>query len=107
MCAEISYSEFKPIPGEGVAERCRDDLLKVGLLRDEDEILVEKVLDLPYAYVIFDDARARALSRIEAFLKEWGIMSIGRYGKWAYSTMERAVLDGLSAAESILGEKRS
>jgi len=107
LCAEISYSEYKPISQATVAEQTLDGLRRIGLLTADDEILVERVLDLPYAYVIFDRNRASALDSVFRFLNESGIMSIGRYGTWSYSTMEQAILDGRDAACRIAGSKES
>jgi hypothetical protein len=36
-------------------------------------------------------------------LESLGVHSIGRYGAWTYSYMERALLDGLELAQQLAG----
>ncbi|PKN00466.1 MAG: hypothetical protein CVU78_01170 [Elusimicrobia bacterium HGW-Elusimicrobia-2] len=67
-----------------------------------DEILVRKNIDIPYAYVIYDMTREKALAEIQDFLTSRGIISTGRFGGWKYSTMEEAMQDGFDAADSVL-----
>jgi UDP-galactopyranose mutase len=57
---EISYSPYKPLPleGEQLIQRVIDDLVKVGLLRADDRIVTANEADMPYAYVVYDHARA-------------------------------------------------
>jgi len=60
---------------------------------------VSTAMTIPYAYVIYDDQRRRLLPRIFAWLRERGIEPAGRYGRWEYSSMEDAILEGREAAE--------
>ena len=106
LCAEISYGRHKPLERKSAEEKCLAGLKKLGFILPEDDIEADRVIDIPYAYVIFDAKRARALGIIASFLAECGIISIGRYGTWAYSTMEQAVLDGMEAALRIEGERK-
>jgi hypothetical protein len=61
------------------------------------------VVDIPYAYVIYDDFRKKNLPSIMDFLKSNGIWSIGRYGSWSYMSMEDAILEGKATAEDVCG----
>lgn len=99
ICAEISYTQENPINESNVIERTFNDLKKTNLINGDDNILVTKLIDLEYAYVIYDRNRKKALSVIQNFLKHNHIYSIGRYGAWEYSTMEQAILDGKKIAE--------
>jgi protoporphyrinogen oxidase len=56
---------------------------------------------MPYAYVIFDKKHPSAVETIKAFLQKNNIHSIGRYGAWEYSFMEKSILDGKKTAEMI------
>jgi 2-polyprenyl-3-methyl-5-hydroxy-6-metoxy-1,4-benzoquinol methylase len=72
-------------------------LRSIGLVGHQERD-VELIWDtLKYGYVVSDlqweKRRADALS----FLKEHGILSLGRYGRWEYSNMESALLQGRSA----------
>jgi len=105
------YVEIACKPGEITPERkgkliakAKEDLIKVGVLEREDEILVSWDITMPYAYVIYDGNRDKMLEIIQDYLKERNIYSVGRYGGWKYSTMEEAILEGKEVAERIAKE---
>jgi len=60
-------------------------------------VLVQKNLNIPFAYVIYDNEREKVLPEILGFLKKHGIISIGRFGGWKYSTMEESLQDGFNS----------
>lgn len=60
-------------------------------------------LPIPYAYVIYDNKRSGALKLIRAYLKANRVSSIGRYGAWEYTFMERSISDGRMAAARLSG----
>lgn len=66
-----------------------------------EEIVAEKIIHIPYAYVIYDFWRERNLKAILNRLQENSIYSIGRYGAWKYSSMQEAVLEGKEIADTI------
>jgi protoporphyrinogen oxidase len=78
-------------------------LKRCGMLKGSDRILVEAVIDIPYAYVIYDDFRKKNVPSIMNFLKSNGIWSIGRYGSGKYMSMEDTILEGKAAAEELRG----
>jgi len=106
---EISYNKENPLPisKEELIDRVIDDLTKMEILRKEDKILVTKILDIKYAYVIYDHNYSKNLKIIHNFLNKHDIYSIGRYGGWKYSTMEDAILDGKRIADKINAERGS
>lgn len=67
--------------------------------RGDVEVCQQRTID--YAYVIYDHAYAGARSVIMEYLEESGILSVGRYGKWVYASMEDALMDGREAAAKI------
>ncbi len=77
-------------------------LRKCGLLRPDDEILFTNTLHLPYANIIFDLDRARAVDTVHGYLREQGIEYCGRYGDWGYLWTDEAFISGEKAAERVL-----
>jgi protoporphyrinogen oxidase len=73
-------------------------LVEMGWCRSPSEIAFARLRRIDHAYVIFDRAYREALSAIEPFLDENGIVSRGRYGSWTYSSMEDALIAGREAA---------
>jgi protoporphyrinogen oxidase len=91
-----------PRDKEKIVARVKKDLFKAGILKNNDKILTVNVLDIKYAYVIYDKKRNKNLGIINSFLHKKGIYSIGRYGGWKYMTMEEAILEGKKTAERLL-----
>jgi protoporphyrinogen oxidase len=103
--AEVYFSEkYKPLTGK--AEDWIDpvirDLKKVGLVREEDEILCRQAMLLRYANIIFDLERKDALSTVHAYLDGIGIAYCGRYGDWGYMWTDESFISGERAAEKAL-----
>lgn len=68
------------------------------LISQIDKIELINCLTIPYAYVIYDKHRKKAVEMIQNFLKTNNIYSIGRYGAWEYSFMEKSIIDGRETA---------
>jgi len=103
------YVEIACRPGEidgdrekKLMARAMRDLVKTGILKRNDEIVVRKSIHIPYAYVIYDRHRDANLEIIQNYLKGKDIYSVGRYGGWKYSTMEEAILEGKEIAERLV-----
>jgi protoporphyrinogen oxidase len=76
----------------------RQGLVAGGILTRRDHWDVAHLVDMPCAYVIYDEHRPGALRRILPWLERQDILSTGRYGGWKYSFMEEALRDGRAAA---------
>ncbi len=103
LTCEISYSPSKPLPHDGQAliARCVDDCVKVGMLRPDDTVLVSNLVDMPYAYVVYDHARARNVALVKAWLAGHDIVLAGRYSEWEYYNSDHAFIAGKKAAETL------
>ena len=99
VCAEVAYPSDRFPPDEGEEQQVLDDLVRCGAIDDPARVVLKKRLDLPYAYVLFDDARRRALPVIFRALLDLGIVPLGRYGAWDYLSMEQTILQGQETAE--------
>ncbi len=104
LSVEFSHRPDAPIPpADELIASARPALEHAGVLRSTDRIVAADRVLLDPAYVIFDARRtplvAEALARLEAA----GVQSIGRFGSWTYSYIERALIDGRVAAERLAG----
>jgi protoporphyrinogen oxidase len=99
ICAEVAYRGNMDLSQDELIDHVIRDLQSVGLLREADEILVQKAVVTRYAYVIYDKHHTANVKLIHDYLQEHRIISTGRYGRWEYSGMEDAVLHGQAAAE--------
>jgi protoporphyrinogen oxidase len=77
-------------------------LIREGILRPDDRVIARDFIRIDPGYVIFDRARQEVMAQAIPQLAGLGVMTIGRYGAWTYSYMERAMLDGLETAEALV-----
>jgi protoporphyrinogen oxidase len=104
---EISYSPWKPLPfeGEELIARCIADCVAVGMMRADDEVLVANEVDMPYAYVVYDHARAANVATVRAWMAQHDIVLAGRYSEWEYYNSDHAFLAGKKAAETVASRR--
>ena len=103
LTCEISYSPWKPLPldGQALIDRCIADCVKVTMLKPEDKIITANLVDMPYAYVVYDHARAANVALVKAWLARYDIVLAGRYSEWEYYNSDHAFLAGKKAAETV------
>jgi len=97
---EISYLPNVPLPSN-INERIINDLIKAGVIKDKEDIFITRALNIPYAYILFDNNHARCVKNIQEFLIKNNIYSIGRFGGWNYGAIEEAIMDGKKIADII------
>jgi protoporphyrinogen oxidase len=81
-------------------------LARLGAITGVEDVLFVEQHDVEHAYVVFDDAREAAVRTIRAWLAEHEIHICGRYGAWAYGSMEDAIIDGIAVAGRITGSAK-
>ena len=75
------------------------------MLRPDDRIITANMVDLPYAYVVYDHARAANVALVKAWLGRYDIILAGRYSEWEYYNSDHAFLTGKKAAETVLAQR--
>jgi protoporphyrinogen oxidase len=103
LTCEITYSPSKPLPcdGQALIDRCVRECIEVGMFTADDPVLTSNVVDMPYAYVVYDHARAENVARIRAWMQAHGIVLAGRYSEWEYYNSDHAFIAGRRAAEQV------
>ncbi|MCW5661973.1 MAG: FAD-dependent oxidoreductase [Burkholderiaceae bacterium] len=107
--AEVYFSKkYLPLAGSPAdyVQPVIRDLKRVGLLREDDRIVLEEARLIDYANIIFDHDRPEALRIVHGFLDDIGIRHCGRYGDWAYYWTDDSYRSGEVAAERALGDLR-
>ena len=82
-------------------ERCIADCIKVGYPKHRRSHAYANQIDMPYAYVVYDHARAEHVDRIESWCAESDIFLAGRYSEWEYYNSDHAFIAGQKAAASV------
>lgn len=104
--AEIYFSEkYRPLDRQAsdYIDIAISELTTSGILRDDDNILCREARLVPYANVIFDLDRERAVAEVIGYLEDIGIYSCGRYGQWGYHWTDESFISGEQAARKVLG----
>jgi protoporphyrinogen oxidase len=103
--AECYYSDkYQPLdrsPDECIEPVIRD-LIRCGVLREDDQFLFKQAMHVKYANVIFDLDRASALATVHSYLDDIGVGYCGRYGDWGYMWTDESFKSGEREAERIL-----
>jgi protoporphyrinogen oxidase len=103
---EWYFSEkYKPLETspESLIEPTVAHLRSMGLLTQQDQVLVSEASFSRYANVIYDHERRPAVAMIQEFLNRVGIHSCGRYGEWNHLWTDESFLSGEAAAEAAVG----
>ena len=103
--AEIYFSDkYLPLSSkpEDYIEPVVKDLLRTGLMREEDKVRHTSALYVPYGNIIHDHDKIPALSLIHGYMNEIGISLAGRYGLWGYQWTDEAFLTGEEAAQAVI-----
>lgn len=103
LTCEISYSEYKPLPcdGDDLIKLCIEDCKRVGIFNEDDPVWVANQVDMPYAYVVYDHARAQNVATIRDWLATQDILLSGRYSEWEYYNSDHAFTAGMKAADTV------
>ena len=103
LYVEVSYLPDTPLDRGSIIEAAYRGLEASGLIEEREEIVVEDAVDIPYAYVLYDDQRRKILPELISYLKKHNLLTIGRYGSWEYMSMEDTLLQGKAVAEKLNG----
>jgi protoporphyrinogen oxidase len=101
---EVSHGNDRKVDLSRVESDVIHGLRKAGLMGKQEEPLFVFRLSVPCAYSIYTKKRPKAIELIRNYLEKNSIYSLGRYGNWEYSNMEKAIIDGRDIA-AFLGEK--
>ncbi|MCX7957921.1 MAG: hypothetical protein N3B13_02650, partial [Deltaproteobacteria bacterium] len=102
---EFSYKSGSGCDSGNLERRIPHLLKRLGFIRDDSDIINIRPFFINCAYVIFDKNYKKSTSVIFDYLKKNRIYSIGRYGRWEYSAMQDAIIDGQTTATDILKRK--
>jgi protoporphyrinogen oxidase len=103
--AEVYFSDkWRPLTSkpEDWIQPTIDGLIQCGLVKDRSEVVHTSVIFAPFANVIFDQDRPKALPIVQGYLDDIGIAYCGRYGDWGYIWTDQAFFSGERAAKTAL-----
>ncbi len=99
--AYIEHTHQGALADEAAFKRASVELLlTMGLFKSPDDILFMDYRLIENGYVIFHREYPDDMKMVADWCRDSGVALAGRYGRWVYSAMEDAVLDGMRAAEA-------
>lgn len=99
--AEIFFSNKSKIPSEKeVLNNTIEKLIAMGVF-EQNDLIVKDIRFEKYANVIFDKNIYTNRQIVLDYLKEIGIESIGRFGRWEYMWTHQAYEDGIKTAKKL------
>jgi UDP-galactopyranose mutase len=101
IACEIAYSADRKIDRAGIVDQVVADLRRANVLSASDVVVFQDVMDIKYAYVLFDRERKPAVRLIHEYLRANDVYPCGRYGEWAYLWSDEAILSGRHAAQML------
>lgn len=104
-CSSL-YGEFSHLNKsiEYQEQHLKDSLIatrKLFNITDKD-IATEVIINIPHAYVIYNEWRDKNVPKILTTLASYDIYSVGRYGEWKYASMQEGFLDGKKIADNLV-----
>lgn len=105
LLAEITEPAENPLPAEeSTLDRIQEDLARTGALPAGSRVVDTHLMVIDPAYVVFSIGDADVVERAQAFLLQHGIIPVGRYGRWEYSSMGQVLRDGFRLGETVRAE---
>jgi len=102
LLAEITWPRGKPGPRKEIlTQEIIAALKKISLLDEQSEVIGKYLWVNDPAYVIFTFQTQRIINNCLEFLEKNRITSLGRYGKWEYSSMHQNIKAGFDWAKKI------
>lgn len=89
----LFYIELPGLPPHTpeTEEKIWNGLHQKGLVDSDDVKLFSAWQTLPYAYVIFNQARSQVVPALLAALEKENCFCVGRYGRWEYSFIDKSL----------------
>lgn len=104
---EVYFSpKYRPFTGKPAdyIEPVIRDLVRCGVFREDERILLKDAVFAPYANIIFDHDRVAALATVHGFMDDVAIRHCGRFGDWGYYWTDDSIKSGEVAARRALDD---
>jgi protoporphyrinogen oxidase len=104
---EVYFSpKYRPFTGKPAdyIEPAIADLVRCGVIRPDERILMKDAVFVPYANIIYDHDRKAALATVHGYMDELGIRHCGRFGDWGYLWTDDSIKSGEAAAQRALAD---
>lgn len=98
---EIAEGPEKKLQRTDLKQWIKESLLEMGLVQSLDEIEHIELINAKYAYPVPSHDRSHTVQKIQDWLNENKIFSVGRFGQWAYINSDEALERGVVLGKQI------
>ncbi|HUT98605.1 MAG TPA: FAD-dependent oxidoreductase [bacterium] len=102
VVAEVSYIHTERPDLDALTSRVIADLVKIGRIGGEDEIIARDARAFRYTYSFQTTAAERVRLALRDELVRRGVHLAGRYARWEYLHMDQSIVGGFEAADACL-----
>ena len=96
LLVEITEDSTEPVSSsECIIEQTLRDLDRISAIPKGNRILPGRVIVNDPAYTVFTHETDEIVSDVLDFLLSNNVYSVGRFGRWEYSSMAQVIIDGL------------
>ena len=108
LMAEIVEPAEEPLlPEKEIFHRVREGLRQVDALPVGCEIVDENLIVVDPAYVVFSLKDQDYMNEARDWLEDHGVMPLGRYGRWSYTSMGQTLHHGFKWGRKVRAELKS
>jgi protoporphyrinogen oxidase len=99
---EIYFSRVNPLKftKDELSRKVIESLIRMNLILSND-VMFTNVNFVPYANVVFYSGMEEDRNKLIAFISQYNIKSIGRFGEWDYLWSNQSFMSGYKAAKTI------
>ncbi|MBP7653796.1 hypothetical protein KA977_10265, partial [Candidatus Dependentiae bacterium] len=100
---EISYKgSSKKKQNKDFLKEIKKQFFEIGIYSENNSKICQQfLLDIKYAYVIFDRYRKEAIEYLTPIYKKNSIIPVGRYAEWDYSSMQDSIKSAHNAVSKL------
>ncbi len=107
LMTEITEPSEIPIrSNEEIKNTTIADINKANALPEGCKVIDVNIKVISPAYVVFTETSKQAVAKLKAYYLSKGVVILGRYGNWEYSSMAQVMNDGFTWAEGILATSK-
>lgn len=103
LYVELGYAKDAQPDAEAMLPRVLSDLRAQGVIGGEHRLLASHSVVMDPAYVHVTQRSMAEHARLSSALRERGVHSIGRYGRWTYCSIEDNMLEAYALASGLGG----
>ncbi len=103
LLVEVTCPGRQPYPGASLEEETLAGLAHAGLIQREEVIFTDRA-QVPHAYVVFDAEYDRRRNAIFGWMKDSGLIPLGRFGRYEYDNSDLCVAKARKLGAQLLAQ---